>query len=228
MRAGVLLCLTICCGCIFAQEARFTKKLDKYCKSAVQSFRAINDERRSVLDKMANEMTVKRYVVFGCKTNSRRTVLLQVWAQTAFYYFGLYDRNAFSIGDTVTPVYEGVAEVLSETGFYVSKLANADPNGYLIAISRDYPESIVASKTTLGTLDTSIVLVVNICDEKEPAGLLSKFSIVHLPYASPVIYEETLREKARYRQLNRTIAVEMLYLAYRIRRQLIEKYSLRY
>lgn len=205
-----------------AQENRFTSKLDKYCKQLIQSYRAVPEERKQVLDLMANDLVDKRYIVFTCKTNSRRTVLLQVWAQTGFYYYGLADRNAFSIGDTVTPVYSGVANVLSEVGFYVSRLANADPNGYMISISKDFPESIVSSKAMLGTIDTTLGIVVNICDEKEPSGNAAKYSTVHLPYSSPTPFEKTVREKLKYKQLNHRIALEMLYLSYRIKELLKE------
>lgn len=202
---------------VIAQQNRFSSKLDKYCKQVIQSYRTIPDERKQVLDLIAIDLVGKRYVIFTCKTNSRRTVLLQVWAQTGFYYFGLVDRNAFSIGDTVTPVYSGVANVLSDVGFYVSRLANADPDGYMISISKDFPESIVSSKSVVGTIDTTIGIVVNICEEREPTGIAAKYSTFHLPYSSPTPYEKTVREKLKYKQLNHRIAVEMLYLTYRIR-----------
>lgn len=228
IQRGLVFFVTICCTTCYAQENRFATKLDKYCKQVIQSFRTITHERKQVLDVMATELLSKHYVVFTCKTNSRRTVLLQVWAQTGFYYYGLIDRNAFSIGDTVTPIYSGVANVLSDVGFYVNKLANADPNGYMISISKDFPESIVSSKSMLGTIDTASGLVVNICDEKEPSGNVAKYSVVHLPYSSPTPYEKTFREKLKYKQLNHQIALEMLYLSSRIRELLKQVNQQRY
>ena len=93
-----------------AQENRFNSELDKFCKTSIKEFKNISKERKVVLDEMANQLARKKYVVFTCKTNSRRTLMLQVWAQTAFYYYSILGKYAFSIGDTITeealPTYE--------------------------------------------------------------------------------------------------------------------------
>lgn len=197
-----------------AQEHRFNSELDKYCKTTIKEFKSISKERKAVLDGMAEQLAKKKYVVFTCKTNSRRTLMLQVWAQTAFYYYGVHGKYAFSIGDTITSVYAGVAEVLTEAGFYCTYQRNVEPSGYIISISKEYPLNMLSSKNKVGTIDTAKGVLVNICFENnEQSNLAASKSHVNLPYQSPSSVENTPKEKETYESLNKQIAVEMLYLA---------------
>lgn len=197
-----------------AQENRFNVELDNYCLTAIKSFKEIPEGRKAILHGIAEELTQKKFIVFTCGTNSRRTLMLQVWAQTAFYYYGLWGKYAFSAGGKVTDVYPGVAGVLTEAGFTCTYLKSAEPNGYAISINKDYPVNILSSKNDIGTIDTSKVIVVNICTDGEEEDSSLLFLGVHLPYQSPKVFEQTAQERQKYRALNLQIATEMLYLAY--------------
>lgn len=229
MKRGLLLGILVISALFTqAQENRFTAKLDKFCRTAIQSFKIIQPERKMVLDEMARQLARKHYVVFSCKTNSRRTLILQVWSQTAFYYYGLYNKHAFSTGDTVTPVYPRVAWVLQKSGFYVSNLLSAEPKGYMISISSDYPQNILSSKDEIGTIDTLKGLVVSICEGNEETGNIAGKTNIHLPYQSPTVFENTIREKQKYLHLNFQIALEMLYLAARTRELALQQEIIRF
>lgn len=225
MKKGTLLLLfpLLFCHAIQAQENRFNVELDKFCNTAIKEFNSIPAERRLLLDETAKELAVKKYVVFTCNTNSRRTLMLQVWAQTAFYYYGLLGKHAFSLGNKVTDVYPGVVGVLTEAGFTCTYLKSAEPNGYVISINRDLPVNILSSKNEIGTIDTSRGLLVSICTDDEAQGVAPELALFHLPYESPNRFEQTPQERDRYRALNKQIAVEMLYLGERVKYLLLEK-----
>ncbi len=197
---------------VHCQENRFNAELDKNCKVIIKQFRSISSERKAVLDDIAQKLAKKKYVVFTCSTNSRRTLMLQVWAQTAFYYYGVYGKYAFSLGDTITNVYPGVVDVLKEAGFYCTSQKNAEPDRYVISISKEYPINLLSSKDEVGTIDTEKGVVVNICFADEQSDIAANNEHVTLPYQSPTRYEKTRLEKQKYRALNHKIAVEMLYL----------------
>ncbi len=197
-----------------AQENRFNSELDKFCKTSIKEFKNISKERKVVLDEMANQLARKKYVVFTCKTNSRRTLMLQVWAQTAFYYYSILGKYAFSIGDTITDVYPGVAEVLTEAGFFCTYQRNVEPGGYIISISKEYPLNMLSSKNKVGTIDTAKGVLVNICfDANEQSTIAAGKGHINLPFQSPTQAENTSKEKETYHGLNQQIATEMLYLA---------------
>jgi len=221
----IFVLLTFCSFTIFglqAQEHRFNSELDKYCKTSIKDFRTIPSDRKAVLDDMAKQLSQKKYVVFACKTNSRRTLLLQVWAQTAFYYFGVQGKYAFSIGDTITSVYPGVAEELTESGFYCTNQKNVEPSRYVISISQEFPLNMLSSKNEVGTIDTAKGIIANICFDNEQSSIIGSKGHVNLPYQSPTIFEGTAQEKQKYRELNHQISVEMLYLADRTREIIYE------
>ncbi|MEI6506833.1 MAG: hypothetical protein WCO54_00015 [Bacteroidota bacterium] len=198
----------------YGQKIRFNDELDQFCKSSIIEFSSIPFERKNTLDNLALQLSKKKYILFTCQTNSRRTLLLQVWAQTAFYYYGLNDKFSFSIGDTLSNIYHGVVDVLKESGYSYLEMGNNDsPKGYMISISKKYNQSIIVSKKNLGTVDTAKVLVVNICTENEKSLFTEHTIHSHLPYQSPIPYEKTVDEKQKYFVLNKQISIEMLYLA---------------
>ncbi len=210
----LLIVLFIAFQGVQGQEHRFNSELDRFCKTSIKEFKSIPADRKKELDGIAQQLAVKKYVLFTCKTNSRRTLMLQVWAQTSFYYYGIIGKHAFSIGDSITSVYPGVADVLTESGFYCTNQRNAQPGGYLISISKEYPINMVSSKNEVGTVDTSKGVLVNICfDNDEQSSITATTAHTNLPYQSPTRFENTSKEKQTYEALNQQIAKEMLYLA---------------
>ncbi len=194
------------------QKISFNNELDLLCKTYSEEASVIPEERRATLDGIAKQLSKKKLILFTCRTNSRRTVMLQTWAQTSFYYYSLWDKIAFSIGDTITDVYPGVAETLSESGFICTPLENTESNGYIVTISYGY-ENIILSKKELGFIDTAKVSVVKICYGDETSDIAESHSHMGLPYQSPRPFENTPQEKQKYTELNRQIAIEMLYMA---------------
>jgi arsenate reductase len=217
--AFLLLCTQVC----ESQQIRFNDELDKFCKHSLKQTSIISSERKAILDGIAAQLSSKKYVLFTCQTNSRRTLLLQIWAQTAFNYFGLYDKYAGSIGDTVTSVYPEVVNVLQQSGFYCTKLDNAEPNGYLISVGKEYPENIILSKKDLGTINTFKGLVIKVCYENEKSSLAEGVAHIDLPYQSPISFEKTPQEKEKYNELNKQVAIEMLYLAKKTKELVFKK-----
>jgi len=213
----LLFVLAICIS-TQAQEHRFNPNLDKYCKQIIkEQFRTISSERKIMLEDIARQLVRKKYILFACKTNSRRTVMLQVWAQTSLYYYGIFGKSAFSVGDTVTGVYEGVLSELSKSGFYCTKQKNTSPNQYVISISEEYPVNLLSSKNEIGSIDTAKGVIVSICSANEQSEIGTIQGHINLPYQSPQPYEKTAKEKGKYRTLNHQIAAEMLYVAEKVK-----------
>jgi arsenate reductase len=200
----------------YSQKISFNNELNLMCKTYAEEFSTIPAERKATLDGMARQLAKKKYILFTCQTNSRRTILLQIWAQTSFYYFGLWDRSSFSIGDTVTEIHPEAINTLKESGFSCAELGGTDAKGYIVSISPGY-ENIVLSKNHLGTIDTAKVVVVSICFDGERSNIAATTGHVNLPYKSPREFENTPQEKQKYSELNRQISIEMLYLAEKTR-----------
>lgn len=199
----------------FSQKLRFNKSLNRFCENTTKEFAHIPSDRREILDKLATEVAHKRNIIFTCRTNTRRTQLLQTWMQTAFYYYSIFNKMAFSYGDTVSEVYPEVISVLKKSGFTFSE-SSTKPRVYVFYISEQYQKHGIYPKAITGAIDTSKSLVVSICLAGEPVSSLSSDAI-NLPYQSPTVFEKTPQEKQKYSDLNKQIAVEMLYLAEKAR-----------
>lgn len=222
MRIILLLLLTaFVATSAFAQERRFNAELDRFCKNRLEEVSSIPAERMAMLENIAKQLAPKKYVLFTCKTNSRRTVMLQVWAQAAFYYYSLYDKLAFSIGDTVTNIYPETLVVLMESGFYCTGMNSDEQRGYLVSVNQEYPANVLLSKNDMGTIDTAKGLVVSICYAEEQSGIAASTGYVSLPYQSPSVFDKTPQEKLKYAALNKQIATEMLYLAAKTREYML-------
>lgn len=206
----------------YAQDIRFNDELDKFCRQTKKDFLSIPTERRAVLNSIAEQLTKKKYIGFTCQTNSRRTMLLQTWAKTAFLFYGLNQKFSFSVGDTVTAVYPEVVNVLQLSGFYYTELEEVSPKGYVIYVGKDIPLDYMVSKTDFGTIDMDKSIVVNICAMGEHSTLAAAIPHVDLAYQSPTAFEKTAQEKQKYEELNRQIATEMLYLAKRTKELISE------
>jgi hypothetical protein len=217
MRTIIVVLLWLTSAIAVAQQNSFNKTLASFCAEALSKADSIAPARKQLLDNLAEEMTYKRYLMFTCKTNSRRTLLLQAWSQTAFIYMGLYNKFAISTGDTITEVYPEIANVLTASGFYCSKAVNGEEQGYLISVNKELPINIMLSKNYFGSIDTKHIVIANICGKNETSSIAATAKHFTLPYQSPLIYDGTAMEKIKYAELNKTIAIEMMYLAQQIK-----------
>lgn len=223
MKKILFVCLLLAIKCGYAQQTQFNAVLDENCKQALND--TVSDERKALLEDVAQQLVNKKYILFTCKTNSRRTLFLQAWAQTSFIYFGMYNKFAFSIGDTITQVYPLVVDVLRESGFSCTKMESGATQGYIISINEEIPANIILSKDDLGTIDTAQGVVVSICYEGEHSDIASSTKHVNLPYQSPTVFEGTPEENEKYHALNKQISAEMFYLSRRLKELIIQNVS---
>lgn len=213
---------------VVGQQNHFNHNLNNFCSEVLNQTAGISEERKLLLNVLAKEMVDKRYILFTCKTNSRRTLLLQTWAQTAFLYVGLFNKFAFSSGDTITEIYPKIANVLINSGFYCRYAEDGNKKGYIISINDELPMNIILPKNYFGTVDTSHIVITNICGEGEQSNIANENSNhFKLPYQSPTIYDKTEMEKIKYTELNKTIAIEMMYLALKTKENIANAVNLK-
>jgi hypothetical protein len=222
MHKLLLALLLLCYSIGMAQQNHFNNNLYNFCTNALNQTSSISAERKVLLDNLAAEMVNKRHILFTCKTNSRRTLLLQAWAQAAFLYMGLFNKFALSAGDTITEIYPRIANVLISSGFYCRYAENGSDKGYIISINDEYPINIILSKNYFGVIDTSHIVIANICTTNEHSNIALSAKHYNLPYQSPSVFDKTEIEKIKYDELNQTIAIEMMYLAQKTKENLVK------
>lgn len=199
----------------YSQKFRFNKKLNNFCFKSTLEFEKIPADRKASLDKIAQDLSTKKNIVFSCYTNTRRTQLLQTWAQAAFYYYAIYNKTAFSYGDTISEIAPGVVSVLKKSGFVFSG-TNTKPKAWVFYIGERNEGYVIYPKKVNKLPDEKESTMVSICVEGEPVSDVGPHAY-SLPYVSPVPAEKTSEEKAIYDKLNKQVSIEMLYLVEKTR-----------
>src|SRR5690554_6857268 len=98
----------------------------------VTTFQNISEERKSTLQPLIDFVQQKvnsRQEInlnFICTHNSRRSHLSQVWAQVASVYYHIPNVHCYSGGTEETALFPKVAEILTNQGFSIFKIAEAD------------------------------------------------------------------------------------------------------
>jgi hypothetical protein len=137
---GILFC-AMCLSFISFKSAKveFYKKLKKYCHSLPGEFNQIPEERKKELievgDYIIEQQIAKKScrLLFICTSNSRRSHMAQIWAQSATLYYGLDSIWTFSGGTEATRVHPNTVSALRRAGFNVGTTQAGDNPTYFVA-----------------------------------------------------------------------------------------------
>src|SRR5690554_1591104 len=109
----------------------------------ITDVQTVSEERKTVLQPLIDYIQQKvnsRQEInlnFICTHNSRRSHLSQVWAQVASVYYHIPNVHCYSGGTEETALFPKVAETLTNQGFSIFKIAEADNSVYAIKYSEN-------------------------------------------------------------------------------------------
>ncbi len=181
----------------------------------------ILDERKQVLQELIDYIREKQgkdqaiRLHFICTHNSRRSHLAQIWAQTMAYHVGLRNVDCYSGGTEATALYPMVAEVLSETGFSVSKLSDSANSVYCIKYGENEAPIIGFSKTLDHSFNPkSEFCAIMTCHSANEACPLVAGAEKRIPitYEDPKHFDQSALQAEKYFERSRQIATEMFYV----------------
>jgi len=174
-----------------------------------------------VLKKLAEEIE-KEYnsdlrvkLNFICTHNSRRSIMCQLWAQTAAYVHDISNIFCFSGGTEESAFNPRSVKALRKAGFNIEQkdksenpvyhVSFSESEAYLRIFSKDYNEESNPQE------DFIAVMTCSDADESCPVvfGATHKYSVT---YKDPKKYDDTPKEEEIYDERTYQIAVEMFYL----------------
>lgn len=156
-----------------------------------------------------------------CTHNSRRSILAQVWAQTAAAYYNIENVNCYSGGTEATALYPMIVKTLEESGFKINTIATGSNPIYtikyaanslpLIGFSKVYdnafnPESEFAAIMTCTQADSDCPFI---------SGAEKRIPIA---FEDPKEFDNTQLQKEKYEERNLQIATEMLFVFSQIKK----------
>ena len=195
--------------------------LGTYIEEVKEEMELIGSERRSQLEKIAHyikdkverEDTVN--LLFICSHNSRRSIMSQVWAQTAAHHFGLGDKFfTYSGGTEATEFNQSAADCLERVGFKVENPGGRNPH-QLVSFADDIPPIECFSKKYDDDFNpkSKFAAIMTCAQADEDCPLIPGAETrIPIPYEDPGVADGTPREAEKYDERCRQIATEMFYI----------------
>lgn len=181
----------------------------------------ISSERKEVLlplieyiqEKVANNQIIR--LNFICTHNSRRSHLSQVWAQAMATYFNIDRVYSYSGGTEATAMFPMAAKTLSNQGFKIQKLSDANNPVYAIKHAENEAPIIGFSKTFDSEFNPqsnfAAILTCSSADEGCPfiAGAEKRIPIT---FEDPKAFDNTPQQAEKYLERSIQIATELFYV----------------
>lgn len=181
----------------------------------------VPNERKEVLqpliDYIQNKVNSNEEIRlnFICTHNSRRSHLSQIWAQTMAFQFRIKNVFCYSGGTEATAMFSKVAETLTNQGFEIQKLNEAENPVYAVKFDDNQHSIVCFSKTYFDDFNPKnnfgAIMTCNNADEGCPMvfGAEARFPI---KYDDPKAFDGTALMDEKYTERSLQIASEMYFL----------------
>lgn len=210
---------------------QFNEKLQGYSDKLTEEFAEIPKDRKKSLNSIADFVfetwtkSEKVQPLFVCTHNSRRSHLSHIWFQTAMYYYGIANTEAFSGGTEATAFNMRAVKALERAGFEY-KVSDEEKNPvYAFVIGPRFPVvEMYSKKYDASGNPTEGFFAVMVCSDADKScpvvhGANKRFS---LPFKDPRYSDNTASEEKAYDFTCKKIAREMFYLASEVKNQIVE------
>lgn len=190
---------------------------------------SVPNERKEVLQPLIeyiqNKVNANKEIRlnFICTHNSRRSHLSQIWAQTMAFHFGVQNIVCYSGGTEATAMFPKVAETLTNQGFEIQKLTEAQNPVYAVKFDENQLPIICFSKTYFDEFNPKnnfgAIMTCNNADEGCPMvlGAEARFPI---KYDDPKAFDGTDVVNEKYAERSLQIASEMFFVFSQIKTNL--------
>ena len=196
------------------------KKLKKYIGEVLEEFDEIPNERKKLLEEVADFVKKKMSkseiakLNFICTHNSRRSHLAQIWAATAAEFYGLMNIETYSGGTEATDFNPKAVAAIERAGFKVVNSGGGNPK-YKVYFSDDSRPFTCFSKTFDDTSNPdrefAAIMTCSDADENCPFVPGAEFR-KSVTYDDPKDADGTDQEMQIYDERCRQIATEMFYM----------------
>lgn len=210
----------------------FYKNLKNYIGGLPNEFNQITEERKKdlkeigdyILEQKASHKTTN--LLFICTSNSRRSHMSQVWAQTAAAYYGIDSVWTFSGGTEATKVNIHAIEALRRCGFSITSNGAGDNPHWFVSHSNKSESWVIFSKKysheTNPKKDFGAIMVCSEADKSCPV-VDGADARIALPYDDPKYFDNTPSQDVKYDERCRQIARELFFTMNYVKEKLILK-----
>jgi protein-tyrosine-phosphatase len=221
------LCCASCSSTHSGSNANMLPTLRPYVNEVAHELDKVSAERKTVLNEIVATMDSQlaagkpAKLTFICTHNSRRSHMSQIWAQTAAYYYGLGNIEAYSGGTEATACNCRTVTAMRAAGFDIKDATTGDNPIYLVRYAADRPViraySKIYNSDSNPKSDFIALMTCSVADKSCPVvqGSIARYAI---HYVDPRLCDDLPTETAAYNERCREIAREMFYIMSEVRR----------
>ena len=195
--------------------------IKSYCDNLVADFNCIPQQRKELLEKIAQYIAKKNLLnqpvnlVYICTHNSRRSHFGQVWAKVACDYFHIKNVNTFSGGTEATAFNINAVNALKRVGFDV-KATSAEKNPvYHVRYDANEKPIECFSKVYDDAKNPKkeFAAIMTCSDAEENCPFIPGVELrVGTTYDDPKAFDNTPLQDAKYDERCKQIALETFYV----------------
>lgn len=197
------------------------KEIKHYCDNLITEFETISNERKILLEKLSNYISLKKesnqliQLVYICTHNSRRSHFGQIWAQVAASYFNVKNVTSFSGGTEATAFNVNAINAIKRIGFDVKPI-NLDKNStYHVSFDEAEKPIVCFSKVydTPQNPQSNFAAIMTCSDAEENCPFIPGVELrIGTTYDDPKAFDNTPLQDTKYDERCKQIALETLYV----------------
>jgi arsenate reductase (thioredoxin) len=190
------------------------------CHELTKNFSAIPDERKILLEKIANYVSHKKanhqpvQLSYICTHNSRRSHFGQIWAAVAAAYYNIENVQTYSGGTEATAFHPHAIKAIQAAGFEVKKTTEGtnplyhvyfDDDNYVTCFSKVYNHEQNPS--------SNFAAIMTCSDAEENCPLIHGCELrIATTYNDPKSFDGTALQDKKYTERSNQIGMECLYV----------------
>jgi arsenate reductase (thioredoxin) len=197
------------------------QKIRMYCDNLKSEFSHIPQERKRLLEKLADYIKSKNSAgksvkqVYICTHNSRRSHFGQIWAKVASDYYQIPDIQTYSGGTVATAFHSNAINALVRIGFIIKPI-NFDKNTTYQVTYDDAKPSIECFSKTYDHFKNprnEFVAIMTCSEAEENCPFIPGADLrIGTTYDDPKAFDNTPQQDVKYDERCRQIARETLYV----------------
>jgi protein-tyrosine-phosphatase len=197
-------------------------QIKKYCEERVSEFALISEERKVILNKVAQYISDKKTegeiinLVYICTHNSRRSHFGQVWAHIASRFFDVKNVFSYSGGTEATAFNVNAINALKKVGFEISAEEGVTSNPRYHLRFDDYEAPIVCFSKVYNHHDnpsSSFAAIMTCGDAEQNCPFIPGVELrIATTYEDPKAFDNTSQTEEKYAERCAQIAREVLFV----------------
>jgi arsenate reductase len=196
--------------------------IKQYCDDRVGEFSLIDENRKTLLTKLANYISEKSkkaepiHLVYICTHNSRRSHFGQVWAHIAARYFDVKNVFTFSGGTEATAFNVNAINALKRVGFNVSAIDEISSNPIYHLRFDDNEAPIICFSKVYDHFDnpsSAFAAIMTCSDAEQNCPFIPGVELrIGTTYDDPKAFDNTPQQDEKYSERCAQIAREVLFV----------------